>query len=165
MRATSLDIKEIKLKKKFSGYDTTEVELMRELACGALEDSARKITELKSEVERLDARLKEHEKIERTLKDTISTAHKMYEDLKGTAVKESELIVAEAKLQASDIHNQASSRANGIRTEIIGLKKQRLEIESSIKAVLDYHSNLLELGNQEARKADAELEKLQFLRK
>lgn len=165
MRATSLEIKEQKLRKKLFGYDPTEVEVLRELACGSLEDAARRIVELKSDVERLDARLQEHEKIERTLKDTITTAHKMYEDLKGTALKESELIVAEAKLQAGDIHSQAATRASEIRTEIIELKKQRQQLESSIKAVLDYHSNILELGTEESKKADEELEKLQFLNK
>ena len=165
MKMTSLEIKEQKIRKKLFGYDPAEVEIMRELACASLEDAARKITELRADVDRMGARVKEHERIENTLKDTVTTAHKMYEDLKGSAGKEAELIVAEARLHADELQSQATERTREMLAEITALKKQRIELEISINAVLDYHANILELGAEESRKADEELEKLRFLKK
>jgi len=89
----------------------------------------------------------------------------MAEDLKVTAEKEAGFILREARLKAEDMLRQASRRAVEIQEEIQQFKKQRIEIESSIRALLDYHTKILELGEEEARKADEELDKLKFFTK
>ena len=45
------------------------------------------------------------------------------------------------------------------------MRQQRLEIESSIKAVIAYHSSKLVMEEDESRRADSESEKLKFFPK
>jgi cell division initiation protein len=165
MKTTPLEIREHKLRKRLLGYDTHEVEALKELTADTLAGAARKITELEEMLKDMASKLSEHEEREAMLKDTITTAQKMVEDLKNNARKEAEIIIAEARHQAEEITNQAKKRVLKIQEEIFQLKKQRIELETSIKAVLDYHSSVMLMEEKESRKADEEAEKLKFLKK
>lgn len=165
MRITPLEIKSHGLKKSFKGYDVKEVEELRELASEALEEAAREINDLKEKLSAANARITEYAANENMLKETIITAQKMVEELKTSARKESELLITEAKLQAEDILRQAQSRASDLQHEIFRLRKQRIELESSIKAIIDYHSSTLLLEEEESKRADGESDKIKFLAK
>lgn len=165
MKITPLEIREYRLGKKLFGYDVHEVEALKELTALALEEAKKKITGLEDELKGMASRLVEHEQREAMLKDTITTAQKMVDDLKNNARKEAEIIIAEARQQAEDISKQAKKRVQEIQEEIFQLKKQRIEIETSIKAVLDYHTSIILLEEKESRKADEEAEKLKFFPK
>jgi cell division initiation protein len=160
-----MEIREQKLKKKTFGYDPKEVDFLRELASEALEDSAREIAKLRSEVGRMEQKLIEHEEREETLRKTITTAQTMAEGVKVNAGKEAELLITEARAKADEIIRHAHNKAAEIQNVILGYKKQRIELEAKLRAILDYHSNLLELGEEEARKADEETEKLKYFTK
>ena len=165
MKITPLEIKEYRLGKKLFGYDVHEVEALKELTALSLEEAKKKITGLEDELKGMASRLVEHEQRETMLKDTITTAQKMVDDLKNNARKEAEIIIAEARQQAEDISRQAIKRVQDIQEEIFQLKKQRIELETSIKAVLDYHSSVILLEEKESGKADEEAEKLKFFPK
>lgn len=165
MKITPLEIREHRFNKKLFGYDVHEVEAIKELAAAALEEAKKKISGLEEGLRDMTARLIEHEQREAMLKDTITTAQKMVDDLKNNARKEAEIIVAEARQQAEEITKQAKKRVKEIHEEIYQLKKQRIQLETSIKAILDYHSSALLLEEKESRKADEEAEKLKFFPK
>ncbi len=165
MKVTSLEVKSHQLKKSFRGYDVREVEALRELATEALADASRTISSLEERLKNAEERLSEHVANEKMLKDTITTAQKMVDDLKVNARKEAELIVTEARLQADEIIRQAQARSRDLQEEIFRLKKQRIEFETSIKAVIDYHSATLVAEGEESRRSDSESEKLKFFPK
>lgn len=165
MKITPLEVRGNQLKKSLRGYDAREVDDLREQAADALEESAKEIITLTERLRDAHERLNEHISNERVLKETLTTAQRMVEDLKVNAKKESELLIAEARLQAEDIVRQAQGRAQEIRDEIFRLRQQRLEIESSIKAVIAYHSSKLVMEEDESRRADSESEKLKFFPK
>lgn len=165
MRITPLEIRSQSLKKGFIGYDVREVEAFKELAASALEEAAMEIMRLEERLHETEKRLTDHMENEKTLKDAITTAQKMVDDIKENARKEAELTVAEAKFHGDGIVRQAQSRATELKEEISRLKKQRVEIETSIKAILDYHSSKLLIEEDESKKADEEADKLKFLPK
>ncbi len=165
MKITPLEIRGYQFKKGFKGYDIQEVEKLKELASDTLEEAIRATAVLDEKLKEMNERLAEHIANEKTLKDAITTAHSMVEDLKNNAIKEAQLLITEAKLQAEEIIRQAQSRSRELQDEIFRLRKQRAEIESSIKAILDYHSSILTIEGDESRKADNESEKLKFLPK
>lgn len=165
MKITPLEVRGNQLKKSLRGYDAREVDDLREQAADALEESAKEIITLTERLRDAHERLNEHISNERVLKETLTTAQRMVEDLKINARKESELLIAEARMQAEDIVRQAQGRAQEIRDEIFRLRQQRLEIESSIKAVITYHSSKLVMEEDESRRADSESEKLKFFPK
>ncbi len=165
MKITPIELREHIISKRLFGYDTHEVDALKELVAESLEEAAKKISSLDEQVKDMSSRLAEHEQREAMLKDTITTAKKMVDDLKNNARKEAEIIIAEARQKSDELARQANNRAQGIQEEIYKLKKQRIEIETSIKAVLDYHSKVLYMELKDAAGADREAEKLKFLTK
>ncbi|MBI5642688.1 MAG: DivIVA domain-containing protein [Deltaproteobacteria bacterium] len=165
MRMTSHEIKGYQLKKGFRGYDIQDVENLREQAATALEEASREIMNLSDKLRNAQENLDEHIANERMLRDTLTTAQKMVEDLKHATKKETELLLAEARLQAEEIIRQAQSRSTHLQEETFRLRQQRLEIETSIKALINYHSAKLIMEEDESRKADSESEKLKFFSK
>lgn len=165
MRITALEVRSYQLKKAFRGYDEREVQHLKELASDALEEATREIGSLEDRLREANARLSDHIAQEDILKSTITTAQSMVEDIKANAKKEAELLLAEARLQADEIIRQAQSRATQIQEEIFRLKRQRIELETSIRAILDYHSNTLVMEGEESKKADEGSDKLKFFPK
>ena len=165
MKITPLEVRGHQLKKSMRGYDVREVEALREQAADALEEAAREIMGLGDRLKDAHERLDEHITNERMLRDTLTTAQKMVEDIKLNAQKETELLLAEARLQGEEIVRQAQARSTKIQEEIFRLRQQRLELETSIKALINYHSGKLVIEEDESRRADSESEKLKFFPK
>jgi len=165
MKVTPLEIRSHGLKKSFKGYAVREVEELRDMAADALEEAAMEIMTLQEKLRDASERNREYAANENILRETITTAQKMVEDLKSNARKEAELVITEARLQGEEIVRQAQSRASQVQDDIYRLRRQRKELEASIKAVLDYHSSVFLTEEEEARKADEETDKLKYLSK
>src|SRR3972149_4661418 len=95
--------------------------------------SLKPLKRAQSKLTDMTAKLMEHEEREKILRETITTAQKMVEDLKNNAKKEAELIISEARIQADELIKKAHERVVKIQDEIYKLKKQRMEIQSSIR--------------------------------
>lgn len=165
MRFTPLEIRNHAFRKSFKGYDVKGVEELREMAADALEEAAREIMSLEEKVADLTERNRVYAANETILRETITTAQKMVEDLKTSARREADLIVAESRLAAEEIIRQAQSRASNVQEDIYRLRKQRKELEASLKAVLDYHTGIFLSEEEDARKMDEETDKLKYLTK
>lgn len=165
MKITPLEIRSVPIKKGMMGYDVKEVDAFRELSAEALEEAFKEITDLEDRLKDAATRLEVHVQNEKTLKDAITTAQRIMDDIRANAKKEAELLVAEAKCQGDEIVRQAQSRAIKLQEEIFRLKKQRQELESSIKSIIDYHSGKLLTEEEESKRADENNEKLRFMPK
>ncbi len=148
MRITPMEIREHQLKKRLFGYDIQEVEAFKDLCAEALEEASKKVHRLEEKLKRTCERLSEFEERESILKETITTAQKMVEDLKENARKEAELIIIEAKNQAEEIVRHARERCERIQDDIVQLRKQKAELVSSIKSILDYHTGILSMNEE-----------------
>jgi cell division initiation protein len=165
MKVTPLEIRSHGLKKSFKGYDVNGVEDLRDMAADALEEAAKEIMTLQEKLRDASERNREYAANENILRETITTAQRMVDDLKTNARKEAELVIAEARLQAEEIIRQAQSRASQVQDDIYRLRRQRKELEASIKAIIDYHSSVFLTEEEEARKADEETDKLKYFSK
>jgi cell division initiation protein len=165
MKITALEIRSHQIKKSIRGYDVRETDSILEMAADAIEEATRETNRLEDKLRETSERLAEHMANENILKETITSAQRMVEDLKNNARKEAELIVAEARLQSDEIVRQAHTRATKVQEEIHRLRKQKMELETKIKALIDYHSTTLLMEEEDARKADEESEKLKFFSK
>ncbi len=163
MKLTPMDIREHLFKKKPMGYSVSEVNAFKELAAATLEEAIKQVNRLEEQVRDLERRLSSHEAREEILKEAITSAQKMGGDLKETARKEAELIISDANIQAEELTRNAHKRVVHIQSEIYELKKQRLEIQNSIKSILEYHGNLLTLEENESEKGDEADDKLKFI--
>ncbi|OGP09533.1 MAG: hypothetical protein A2056_03450 [Deltaproteobacteria bacterium GWA2_42_85] len=165
MKITPIEIKEHRFKKGLIGYDKNEVNALMGIIAETIEELAKQNNKLEEKIKDMATKLFEHEEREKILRETITTAQKMVEDLKNNAKKEAELIISEARIQADELVKKAHERVIKIQDEIYQLKKQRLDIQSSLKAMLEHHANLLNMGNREAAKGDSEDDRLKFIKK
>jgi cell division initiation protein len=163
MKLTPMDIREQTFKKGLLGYNKIEVHAFKELAAGTLEELTRQNYLQEEQLRDMERKLSSHESRETILKEAITSAQQMGEDLKDNARKEAELIVLEAKIQAEGLIKDAHERVSQIQTEIYQLKKQRTAMQTSIRAVLDYHSNLLFNEEAESQRNDEGDDKLKFI--
>ncbi|MCP3678237.1 MAG: DivIVA domain-containing protein [Deltaproteobacteria bacterium] len=165
MHLTPMDIREQKFTKGLRGYDREEVDGFMELAAEVLEGAIKKSTLLEEKLSRMTRVLSGHEERETLLKEAITTAQSMSGAMKVNATKEAELIVSEARVKAEALVREGHKRVASIQDEIHNLKKQRLELQTAFKSILDYHSNLLMMEGEESQKRDAGDEKFRFLQK
>ncbi len=163
VKITALEVLSHPLKKGFIGYDVREVETFRELVSETIEEMARDTAYLEEKKKELTETLSSHVDNENTLKGAITTTHQMAVDIKGSARKEADLIVAEARLQADEIINQARGHVARLSEEILRLKGQRIEMEVSVKALVDYHATRLIAEKEASDASDIESEKLKFI--
>lgn len=144
MKMTPLDIRQKRFEAQLRGYSKKEVEAFLELTAGEFEEVVRENISLKEEVKRVQARLEQHVEREKALQETMVTAQRISEDVKAQARKESEVIVADAELQAEKIIANANNRLVELVRELTELKRQKVQFESHLEALIDSHKKLLD---------------------
>jgi len=145
--------------KKLTKLDTASIIAVRD--CMAV----KKNEKLQEEVHRLQLERKGYKNREDTFKRALLNSQKVLEQMKENAEKSSELIVAEAEVKAEKILNKAHNRLAQLHEDIAELKRQRMQIEVQISAVIEAHSKLLEISKEGMRAIDEEDTKLKLLQK
>lgn len=144
MKLTPLDIRQKRFEAAMRGYDRREVEGFLELIAGELEEVVKENIAAKEELKRVQLRLEQHVERERMLQETMVTAQRISEDMKVAAKKESEIILADAEQQAERIVQTAHQKLVQVVQDINELKRQRVQFESQVRAVIDAHGKLLD---------------------
>ena len=165
MKITPLDIQQQQFKTRFRGFDVQEVDLFLEQISEAFESLLKKNEKQQEEVHRLQLERKGYKNREDTFKRALLNSQKVLEQMKENAEKSSELIVAEAEVKAEKILNKAHNRLAQLHEDIAELKRQRMQIEVQISAVIEAHSKLLEISKEGMRAIDEEDTKLKLLQK
>ena len=92
-------------------------------------------------------------------------SQKVIEQMKKNAQKSAELILAEAEVKAEKIVSGAHNRLSRLHEDIAELKRQRMQLEVQLRAIIESHAKLLEAGAEEARELDQTDAKVQVLKK
>ena len=163
MKITPLDIQQQKFKIRFRGFDPQEVDLFLEQIADAFESLLKENEKLQEEILRLENESQGYKKREETFKRALLNSQKVLEQMKENAQKSSELIIAEAEVKAEKILNKAHNRLAQLHEDIAELKRQRMQIEVQIGAIIEAHTKLLEMGKEGMRAMDEEDSKLKLL--
>jgi cell division initiation protein len=160
-RMTAMDVEKQEFTRKMRGYDPDEVRLYlkavaEEIARLQLDNQTQR-----EELGRLQTRLEDFRERERTLQETLVTAQKMSEEMKGKSAKEAELLVKEARLKGERILEQAQDQLQMLENEIGRLRLEKDAFENRLRAMLEEHVALLDLRKQEK----GDLDNLRFLRR
>ena len=130
--------------KKFSyetnGYNRNQVNQFVEEVITQTEGIITKCKEQKREIENLKRELERYKNIETSLKDAIIRAEEAGDNIKRMAREESEMIVTDAKHNASRIVNEALLKADKIETQSERLQNnikifKRLIVEQQMEVV------------------------------
>ncbi len=163
MTLTALDIQQQRFGRRLRGIDPKEVETFLEQTAGDFETLQRENHRLADEVKKLQADTEAYKRREGTFKLALMHSQKVIDQMQSNARKQAELIVAEAETRAAKLLHQAQRRLIRLQEDIGDLKRQRVQIEVQIGAVIESHRRLLEVGRQATQEMDENDEKLKVL--
>ena len=144
MELTPLDIRNQNFhKKSLGGIDPEEVKAFLETAANAFEQISRERTDLTERLKVAEERVNYYRQIEKTIQDAVVTMQRTVDDVKATAEKEAEIIVAEAKARAVREVESTKQVAEDLRAEIEQLKQIRANYYIRSRALISGQEDLL----------------------
>ncbi|MBC8433497.1 MAG: DivIVA domain-containing protein [Desulfobacterales bacterium] len=164
MKFTPLDIQQQQFKIRFRGFDVREVDAFLEQIADDFESLLSNNVSLQDEISRLKLENQGYRQREETFKRAMLNSQKVLEQMKKNAEKSAELIVADAEVKAEKLLNRAHNRLSQLHEDIAELKRQRIQIEIQVRSILENHTKLLDLGQEETEVRDEEDAKLKVLK-
>ena len=162
MELTPLDIRNQTFhKKNFGGVDGEEVKAFLETAAVAFEQMSRDRTDLTERLKIAGQRVNYYKQIEKTIQDAVVTMQKTVDEVKATAEKEAEIIIAEAKARAIREVENTKREAENLRMEIEQLKQLRSNYFIRCRALIRGQEELLEAMENDQRELEAKSPKEQ----
>jgi cell division initiation protein len=150
MTITPWDILQQQFKgKMFGGLDADDVDAFLQAVAAEMEGLLRENTELKEQVNRQTRELAELTERDKELRETMLAARTITEEMKANTQKEGELIIAEAQMQARRLVDDAERTVAELQVKVQEVRRQRLQFEIELKALLDTHARLIEHGRQD----------------
>ena len=140
MKLTPQDIKRQQFKKTFRGFDPAEVETFLSLTAAELEESQKHNKEISNKLIELETQLKDYKAVEKAMQDTFMQAQETSGKAIENARKESQLIIHEAELKASQILDRSRIELITLKEHITIMKAKKDSIVSRLKMLL--HSEL-----------------------
>jgi cell division initiation protein len=134
MRIAPLDLRQHAFKTALRGFDKTEVVAFLTEAADDYEHALREIDRLRQDLSRMEGSLAEHREREATLRNTLTTAQKLADDLKEAAQSEAKMIVREAQGRGDLLLEKAQVRLEQIERDISELKLRRRDVEGTLES-------------------------------
>jgi cell division initiation protein len=144
MRLTPLEIRQHKFGSQMRGFDRGEVSSFLDTVVADFEDVVRENAQLRREAERLARDLDAYRSREKTIQDTLTTAQTLVEQLKRTAIKESESIVIDAELRAEKLLAEAREQRAVLANEIREQRHLRQRLEADLRRTLESYGKLID---------------------
>lgn len=163
MKITPLDIQQQRFRTAWRGLDRAEVDAFLNLVASEVEALVRENHDLKEELRRARNVLDQFREREQALKETMITAQKITDDIKHAARKDAELVVSQAELEADKILQNAHTRLTSIIDDIHELKRQRALLRENLRSVLNTHTKLLDVQEEDGAETRGFEEKLKVL--
>jgi cell division initiation protein len=151
-KVTPLEIQNHNFSKKWRGIDPAEVEAFLALVGEEIEDLTRARAELESRARALETENTEHRERERTLRDTLLSAQRASDDIRGAARKEAELIVQQAEDSSERLTHHALQRSAEIERAIEDLKIQRTAFRLQLEKLVEVVQHVVERDRIEDEK-------------
>ena len=151
-KVTPLEIQNHNFSKKWRGIDPVEVEAFLALVGEEIEDLTRARAEMESRVRALETENSEHRERERTLRDTLLSAQRASDDIRGAARKEAELVVQQAEDASERLTHHALQRSAEIERAIEDLKIQRTAFRLQLEKLVEIVQHVVERDRVEDEK-------------
>ena len=156
MKLTPLDIRKQEFKKTMRGFDPEEVEAFLSMVADELELLIREKNQTNDELIKLRTQLKDYQRVEHTLRETLVKAQNTVDESRANSRREAEIIMHEAELQAEAILKEAREELMKLRHEISMVKTQKESFSNRLKHLLQSQIELLEVMAIENKRADEE---------
>ena len=144
MELSPLEITQREFGRKIRGLDPEEVRAFLEQVAEEMTRLLQQTTDQTSLAQRLEAQVRSYQEREDAVRDTLVTAQKMTDDIKGNAKREADLIIKEAELRAEKLLEQAHQKLGQVQAEIAELRRQRDLFAARLRGHLKTHQDLLD---------------------
>lgn len=144
-KLTPIDIQQQRFTIRFRGYNTIEVDSFLDQMTETLELMIGENEALREQNHKLGIENAEYKSREDSFKRVMLNSQKVLEQMKENARKSSELIIAQAEVDADTIISSANNKVAELYSQISELKRQRVQFKSQLKAVIESHSELLDI--------------------
>ena len=144
----------MKLGRRLFGYDRKATDRLLEEIVASFEQVWRERADLRDEIEELESELSRQKEIEGALRNTLLSAERMADDVRGQARREADVIVSEARSMARDIVSGAENERERIQTEIRRLRTLEVDVRAEYRAFLVAALDRLEGDTQERQASD-----------
>ena len=144
MKLTPIDIQQQQFRSTVWGFDGKEVDAFLDQVAAAFEDLIRDNNTLKAQLAEREGQLEQHREREKALKETMITATRIADEVKQSARKEAEIIIAAAENQAEGIIQNAHTRLARVMDDISELKRQKVQFEASLRSMVGAHAKMLD---------------------
>ena len=149
MKVTPLDLRQQRFKGVMRGFDRDEVTAFLNEVAEDYEQALREADRLRDDLARAQASLEEHREHERNLRNTLLTAQKLADEIRGNAESDAKRIVREAEGRADLLLQKAQARLEDVQREIDGLRLKRKDVEASLESTISALRNSLDFIKQQ----------------
>jgi cell division initiation protein len=144
VRLTPLDIQNHRFSQRLRGYDGEEVDSFLRMVSEDLESLIREAERVRERNRELEARVGELGAREEVLRKTLVTAQEVSDDLRRTAAREAEVMLAEAEVKAEKLLDAAHRRVAKLAEDIREMRQLRTRLGASVRSVIETHLALLD---------------------
>ena len=158
MKVSPLDLRQVKFRKTFRGFDRAEVMALMAEVADDYENALREVDKLQQEVAKMEALLGHHREHERDLRNTLLTAQKLSDEFRANAEAQARQIIREAEGRSDLLLHKTQARLEDVQREIDGMKLKRREVENSLEAsIATLRSTLDFVREQEQREREEKI--------
>jgi len=143
MKLTALEIKQQKFEKSLRGYEVNEVNAFLSMVASEYEGLVSKQRDLEREVVQLKDKLRQYERMESALHETLQTAKESVEQRLIGARQEAKTRLEQAEMEAEALIREANQQRHELRQEVQRLLERRDEIVRGIRSYLELASQSL----------------------
>lgn len=144
MRVTPLDILQRQFRESRKGYEQDEVRAFLDQVRETLEDVLRENQRLREDIQRKDAEIASMRDAESDLKQTLTLARRVAEDLERGARREADVLLGEARLEAEKILMVATDEQRALHEDLMRLRASRARLSAELRAVVNTHARILD---------------------
>lgn len=157
MRIAPLDLRQQRFKAAFRGYDKTEVVAFLTEAADDYEHALREIDRLRQDLTRTEALLSDHREREANLRNTLTTAQRLSDEVKDAAQNEAKMIVREAQGRADLLLQKAQARLEDVERDITELRLRRRGVEGTLESSIQTLYHALEFIRERDQQPEGEV--------
>ena len=157
MRITPLDVRKQEFRKAVRGYDSDEVRGFLATLAEEYEVVLVDNKNLREAIAKQEEKLADYHKLESTLRDTLMTAQRAMSESRDNATREGELIVQEARQQASQILAESRARTEEMRRETIMLRKEKETYLARFRGLAEAQLKFVDTYEQDFAESDSRL--------
>ncbi len=164
MKITHFEIQERRFKLRFRGFDVREVDGFLEQVAATVKALEEDVADLKSKNHRLLEKCSDFQEREETFKQAMENTQKVLEKVNQNARTSAENMIANAEVQVEKMLNRAHNRLTQLNEDISQLRRQRMQIETQIRTIIETHTKLLDMGKSEMLAMDEEYDKVKLIK-